>query len=958
MTIIKSLSLFGQGFSFHTYYPPEVYGEHPQNWVAEKDTNGFIYFGNGDGFLSFNGVDWELRHIGETGRAQSLFKTKNGQMFVNGHSDFGVIAPDSMRRINYQSLSEQFYSPNEPQPYIWEVYEVEGRLYNRHSRGIAIYDPVQHTLKDYPPPVDIDYLSNSLQIGDTIIVDSNLGLFAFHDSSYSKIEGSDFFATQRLQFATQLDEKKYLLGSTNDERPYIFRESFLHIFDGENIKPFVSEADEYLDQHSLFRGIRINEEQIAIATLTGGVVFINTEGKLLKIFTERTGLHANEVYNLYVDQENILWLMLSEGIQKLDLNESVMNYPESSGIEDVVWDITVNEKDVYVQTLDGLYMNIPLRPENIDHFEKVDFKKNIQGSVTWNGMMYVYGYDGIFTLQKNGHVTQIYNAPISTVAETNSGERNLTFLAPGKKITLDGKNISVETLGTDDRPGNSVWFQDKLFFVTGSSRIYKTGELEVEPVPIRYDTTQHFRINRIGVINNGLFIGVEGSGENSGLYEYDISQAIFTKSDFLRNHPDFNDKQIFNFLQCSDSETWFIANMQLIKVIHESGEWIAQNSPYQLAGKKPIYSMACGMEGVWLGGTKTLTHISNSDWNYKTDFKTNITGIFARNDSLIYGGFGEPLKHIVLPYTDNELRFTYAAASFIDPERNNYQVKLEGFDNNWSEWNAETQKDYTNIPEGSYTFKVRSKNVYEVAGITDSISFTILPPWYRTWWAYLLYTITIAGIFYVAYIIRVNQILKVYRIRNSIASDLHDEVSATLSSISYFAQAIKSDSIKGDKNRFVTLISDSAGDAKEKISDIVWAINPEHDDWPSFLSKCRRFASDLLESKDMKYSLKIVENVPGTLDMRLRQHLWLIYKEMVTNAVRHSQAKQLDVIMSYKHGTLKLVVQDDGKGMDIDKVKKGNGLVNIHQRADQVNGNISLTSDIGFGTRWVLKISL
>jgi signal transduction histidine kinase len=200
--------------------------------------------------------------------------------------------------------------------------------------------------------------------------------------------------------------------------------------------------------------------------------------------------------------------------------------------------------------------------------------------------------------------------------------------------------------------------------------------------------------------------------------------------------------------------------------------------------------------------------------------------------------------------------------------------------------------------------------------------------------------------------------LRVERIRNDIASDLHDEVSATLSSISYFAEAIQSDKVKKDKDRFVKLIANSAGDAKEKITDIVWAINPEHDDWQAFLSKCRRYASDLLESKGIKYSLKIDEHIPGKLDMQLRQHLWLIFKEMVTNAARHSDARQLDVIMNYEDGVLKLVVQDDGKGMNIDKVKKGNGLVNIQKRVDLIEGEITLKTSEGFGTRWILKVSV
>jgi signal transduction histidine kinase len=79
---------------------------------------------------------------------------------------------------------------------------------------------------------------------------------------------------------------------------------------------------------------------------------------------------------------------------------------------------------------------------------------------------------------------------------------------------------------------------------------------------------------------------------------------------------------------------------------------------------------------------------------------------------------------------------------------------------------------------------------------------------------------------------------------------------------------------------------------------------------------------------------------------------------MVTNAARHSDARQLDVIMNYEDGVLKLVVQDDGKGMNIDKVKKGNGLVNIQKRVDLIEGEITLKTSEGFGTRWILKVSV
>ena len=183
-------------------------------------------------------------------------------------------------------------------------------------------------------------------------------------------------------------------------------------------------------------------------------------------------------------------------------------------------------------------------------------------------------------------------------------------------------------------------------------------------------------------------------------------------------------------------------------------------------------------------------------------------------------------------------------------------------------------------------------------------AFTILPPWYRTWWAYLLYLLLTSAILYIAYKIRVNQLLKVERIRTKIASDLHDEVSATLTGISYFAEAVKTNLDVGKKEHFMNLITESAGEAKDKISDIVWSISPENDDWVIFLSKCRRYASDLAESRGLEYDFKIAECINGQLDMNVRQHLWMIFKEMLTNGSAFKYTR-VDVIIDAEHGVFK-----------------------------------------------------
>jgi signal transduction histidine kinase len=281
---------------------------------------------------------------------------------------------------------------------------------------------------------------------------------------------------------------------------------------------------------------------------------------------------------------------------------------------------------------------------------------------------------------------------------------------------------------------------------------------------------------------------------------------------------------------------------------------------------------------------------------------------------------------------------------------------MEGYDSDWSRWSTEAQKDYTQIREGSYTFMVRARDVTGIITEASVLPVRILPPWYRSIWAYLLYVGLISGLVYMAHIIRVRRILEVQNIRNRIASDLHDEVSATLSSISFFAEAIDRNKGKQEQGneRFLDLITKSAGEAKEKITDIIWSINPDNDDWVNLLSKCRRFASDLLESKGISYNLDMVSDIPEKMNIELRQHFWLIFKELVTNAVRHSDATHVNISFRYTSGKILIVVSDDGKGFNPDDIKEGNGLRNIRKRSDKIGAVLTFSSSSA-GTEWKLE---
>lgn len=246
-------------------------------------------------------------------------------------------------------------------------------------------------------------------------------------------------------------------------------------------------------------------------------------------------------------------------------------------------------------------------------------------------------------------------------------------------------------------------------------------------------------------------------------------------------------------------------------------------------------------------------------------------------------------------------------------------------------------------------FQMRAKN-QELADVTSELGTV------KTRNALIIILLILLSS-YILYRYRVHFLLKEERTRTKLARDLHDDLSATLSSISFFSEAAKREKSKGP-NRFLKRIDESAIEAKERINDIIWAIDPDNDDWESFLTKCKRFSAEMFESKNIAYKIDIDTKAEVYIDIKARKDLWLVFKEIITNLVRHSDSSNAKVTFRSHKDRFSLLVEDDGIGFDTGKKYKGNGLFNIKKRISSIseNANLILESEPDKGTRWELTL--
>ena len=267
---------------------------------------------------------------------------------------------------------------------------------------------------------------------------------------------------------------------------------------------------------------------------------------------------------------------------------------------------------------------------------------------------------------------------------------------------------------------------------------------------------------------------------------------------------------------------------------------------------------------------------------------------------------------------------------------------------------------YSNIPGGNYRFHLKAR----VAGgpwieSMQNITVWVSAPFYSRWWFYFLCAIVIALILYSIFQYRLAQILKLERMRTAISSDLHDEVGASLTSISLFSEMVRQPGAATEKKEeYLQRIGQSSRDSIEKMSDIIWSINPENDNLQQMLVRMKNYATEVAETKDiLVHWIETGNLADARLSMEDRKNLYLLFKEAVNNSIKHSGAQNIQLHLAAKGPSITMMVKDDGKGLDQSQTFTGNGMKNMHRRAALLRGNVTIQSTPGDGTAIILQFS-
>ena len=320
------------------------------------------------------------------------------------------------------------------------------------------------------------------------------------------------------------------------------------------------------------------------------------------------------------------------------------------------------------------------------------------------------------------------------------------------------------------------------------------------------------------------------------------------------------------------------------------------------------------------------------------------------------------LTHAVkLARNDNDFVVDFIALNFRKHQDNQYAYYLEGLENEWHYSGSDHLAAYTNLDPGTYTLHLKAGDAFGNWNYgTVDMQVVVMPAFYETWWFRSLVIMLIAAILYGLYRYRINQLLRLQRIRNRISADLHDELGSSLSSISIIGtMAQQNFSGQHPSRPLVERMVEEIQQISTSLDDIVWNISPRNDALSSLIARMTRYASELFEAKQINFKFTMPEHVDQIrLSMEQRRNFYLVFKESVNNLVKYSFCTEATVVICIENKNLILKIGDNGKGFDPKALTDRNGLQNLKTRADILNGHIKIISTPGQGTLIELRFPL
>ena len=773
--IFSYYSVSGQhtiGLPQITNYSKTDFHAGTQTWDIRQDDNGVLYFANNEGLITFDGTYWKVNPMPNRTIMRSL-AIDNNRIYVGGQGEMGYFTPDAAGFLRYESLTGLLPKMQKVFADIWDIKILGQSVFFRATD--RIFEWKNNTIQVFLPKSEWQFLTVA---GSRLLAqDRKTGLLSYQNNEWRPIRGNELLKDELVAGIIPIGNDSLLI-CTYKKRFFLLK--------NDSLMQMGTPVNRDTRDSHIYKMAALNNHEFVAGTTSEGCLVMDYSGRVIQQITRAEGLQNNNVLSVFLDRDNNLWAGLNNGISLIAYNAAIKYIRPNKTDEVAGFSTKIFNDNLYIGSSDGAYV-APVRPEDKDlSFSKGGFSqiKNSEGQV-WrldevNQQLLMGHTSGTFVIRNKEAVSISAQAswlfvPVNPVfpsknvlAGTYTGLKMLEFANNtfADKGDLEGVYESLRYLAIDNN--NSIWASHPY------RGIYK---LDLSPDQKKY-TAQLFTDkdglpsslnNQVFKIRNRIVFATE-----KGAYEFDDHTGRFHPSVFLT--PVFGNMELRYLNEDGEGNIWFCSGKRMGVVKSQPPFTITffpELTGQILSGFENIYPY--NNENIFVGSEKGVIHL-----NYKKYIvsKVNLSVLLSNvkitgsTDSTIFGGYLPPsglnagssgLNSVTsglnagrqdetpvpqFSKSFNSFHFEYGSPAYGLQGNVEYSYFLDGYDKNWSIWSTRHEKDYTNLPDGKYTFSIRARDNLGNESRVRSYAFMILPPFYKTGWAYLLYVLLAGCLFY------------------------------------------------------------------------------------------------------------------------------------------------------------------------------------------------------------------
>ena len=876
-----SFSVNSQLLSPIQSFSPDQYNAANQNWDITQSDENDIFFANNDGLLKYNGSRWTT-YFSPNGSIVRSIKAVKNRVYAGLYEDFGYWEKDISGNHIYVSLVNENELTVDNDEEFWNILYYDDWLIFQSFKRLIMYNDVSREIKTFEPSKNI---FNSFIVEKRIYYTLSSGLYTIENGNEKLISNDT-----RLKNTNQYPHILNIFKKDNSILIVTDKLEFLELLPNGNLIDLYSlSTNPLFSGISVFKTIRLKDGGFAIGTVGRGLMLIDKNGNLIKIIDKSQGIINNTILSLYEDSKNNLWLGLDNGISLINSESAFKIYNDSDGILGTVYASKFYKGILYVGTNQGLFYKKPLDT-------KFKLVPNTSGQV-WSLTII---NDTLFCGHNNGSF--VIERGFASKIENTTGSWTFRKVSESSELILEGGYSGINVLTKKD----DKWVvRNKIKGFDISSRfleISKNGKIIVShgyKGIYKLSLSPDFYNLKNVIMDSTVTIGGNASlakfgneiyyNFSGGFYKYDELKDVFNRDIFLSN---LSDKELINGIIINDNNNklWLFSENYMHYVYKDlmSNENKIKSIIFPEKLRKTVFENISRIKNEeYIIGTNNGYILFDLEKYFlnSPSIQLERVEVSNRNELPFPVTINEGLQ---LDYRTNNINFYFNSSNFQKFETVEYQHLLEGYMEQWSSFNEDSNITFSNLRFGDYNFKVRSKIGNTISDDIKSFEFSIERPWYGSNFMIANYALLLGVLFFIfnnyyvnfyrkkeEKMIRINQSqleLKEIEKKQALMSIENEKLSQDIDGKNRELAISTMSMIK--KNQFLSKIKSDLKEAESssKISSVIKVIDRHlnnQDDWKFFEEAFNNADKDFLK-KVKNYHPSLTNN-----DLRLCAYLRL-----------------------------------------------------------------------------------